>query len=421
MILAALSMIVATPAWASSGKPQHPPVPLDPSAIKYLTTTGGGAAVLPTTRTIPHWWGSSPNPDNGVTYGYNIVGANPYTCSGTNCSVTIEVDVTPLIVRVDGVTFSGADHVPALLASPIFALNDYGSTPFVTTGPFDTPYRGPGGVLSQGDAGAPLQMEDAIMRSGFNQTGASGYHLILHANVKAPVTVDVPANQGVVFQYAGNIFPGADYSWWSSQIKNLTTKSDPTHFSIFLSDNLFLYYGSLTAPKGFGCCVLGYHNAATSGPESNGNAPVVTFAYATWFSPFEAEGDPLLWFRQDMVVLTHEISEWAHDPFATNYVEPWTSPETLFCSPLLETGDAVDFIGFAIGTNNFDQGPNADGTQTADGYWHAQDELHVPWFMRLAPNLMSEPTQSPSPNVGRYSFLGDLDAFGYNSQPAPGC
>ena len=53
-----------------------------------LTTTVGGAEVLNTTLTVPHWFGSTLNPHNGVTYGYNIVGADPNNCSGADCDVT---------------------------------------------------------------------------------------------------------------------------------------------------------------------------------------------------------------------------------------------------------------------------------------------------------------------------------------------
>jgi hypothetical protein len=44
----------------------------------------------------------------------------------------------------------------------VFALNDYGSTPFATAGAPNLP-RGPGGLLSQADAGNQLQLEDATM------------------------------------------------------------------------------------------------------------------------------------------------------------------------------------------------------------------------------------------------------------------
>src|SRR5436305_350759 len=60
---------------------------IEDAAMTAKTLRTGGADVLPTTRTIPHWWGSTVDPHNGVTYGYNMVGANPYTCAGAACSV----------------------------------------------------------------------------------------------------------------------------------------------------------------------------------------------------------------------------------------------------------------------------------------------------------------------------------------------
>ena len=77
---------------------------------------------------------------------------------------------------------NGSDAVNATLASPVFALNDYGSTPFATAaGNFpNLPFfiQGLGGVLSQNDAGNQLQLEDATMRAQFNNTGcrSAGVH-----------------------------------------------------------------------------------------------------------------------------------------------------------------------------------------------------------------------------------------------------
>jgi len=61
-----------------------------------------------------------------------MAGADPNNCSGADCSVTIEADITPVIVNIDGLTFSGENVLAATFASPQFALNDYGSTPFAT-------------------------------------------------------------------------------------------------------------------------------------------------------------------------------------------------------------------------------------------------------------------------------------------------
>ena len=90
-------------------------------------------------------------------------------------------------------------------------------------------------------------------------------------------------------------------------------------------------------------------------------------------------------------------------------------------SNLLETGDPATNIGFAMGANVYFQGPNPDGTQSADGYYHPTDEAFLPWFLRVAPNNISEPTQGPSTNVGRYTLMGDLNPFPGLHQPATGC
>jgi hypothetical protein len=226
-VLAVIATVITSAASAGKTATVEPQL-IGDAQLKALTTTMGGASVLPTTRTVAHWWGSTLDPNNGVTYGYNMVGANPNTCSGAACSVTVETDITPLIVNIGGMTFSGNDVLAATLASPQFALNDYGSTPWATAGASNVP-RGPGGVLSQTQATQQLQLEDATMRSQFNK-GSSGYHVILHHNVLAPVTINVPNNQGVLLQSGrGVVFADVNISWWAAQIKNLENSADPTH------------------------------------------------------------------------------------------------------------------------------------------------------------------------------------------------
>jgi hypothetical protein len=412
--------------WAQSAL-SAPPQVIDDSQLQAMTTTIGGASVLPTTRTIPHWWGSALDPHNGITYGYNMVGADPNKCSGAGCSVTIEVDITPIIVNIDGLTFNGGDVLGATLASPQFALNDYGYTPFATAGASNLPRAPGGGALSQDDSGNLLQLEDATMRAQFNKTGTSNYHLILHPNVLPAVTINVPDKQGVLLQSGrGVVFADIDISWWSAQIQNLETSADPTHLALYLTDNVFLHTGRSV----LNCCVLGYHGTRAAGngagsTNSNGNAQVQTFAWASWIQPglYSRPKGGIDWALQDIHALTHEISEWADDPFVNNSVEPWLTPTApqYGCTGVLETGDPVVGIGFAVGTNTFEQGLNPNGTQSADGYYHPEDEVFLPWFMRLAPNTVSEPTQSASANVGRYTLMGDLNPFPGFRQPATGC
>jgi hypothetical protein len=427
----AVGLLIATPALADksgiSGKPTTQPQLINAQQFSPTTTTiGGGAGVLPTTRTIPHWWGSAINPDDGITYGYNMVGADPGSCSGAACSVTIQADITPLIVNFDGMTYDGTAVVDPTLASPIFTENDYGSTPWATAaGAFpDYPQLvlGPGGVLSQGDAGVPLQLEDATMRAQFNQVGRSNpYHVILQPHVLPAVTLNVPHNQGILrTSPQGVVFPTLNYSWWAAQINNLESTADPTHLPIYLSNGVLLQTG------GGGCCVIGFHGTKSRSGGSNGNTVQQTFAWASWIRPGtypRVAGRPLPtdWAIQDIQGLSHEIAEWADDPFVNNGVEPWQTPTApqYGCSNILETGDPVVGIGFAMGSNSFDQEALPDGETMADGYYHPEDEVFLPWYMRTAPNLVSEPTQSGSD--GRYSLMGDLNPFPGFHQVATGC
>jgi hypothetical protein len=395
--------------------------------LQAITTTIGGAQVLPTTRTVAHWFGSTLDPNTGVTYGYNIVGADPNNCSGTECDVTVTADIIPINVVVDGESFNGSDVVDATLASPVFALNDYGSTPFATVpGAFpDEPFfiRGPGGVLSQSDSGNQLQLQDATMRAQFNKTGSSSYHLRLNPVVHDAITIVVPSRQGLVGQSPNGVHGALiESQWWGTRIQNLNSSLgyiDPTHLPLYLTHDVLLFRHELS-----NFFIVGFHGTS-SAVHGNGNQPVQTFAWATYLSPGGADRPDggTNWAIQDIHILTHEIAEWADDPFNNNFVEAWstTTAPQYGCNSFLETGDPVIGIGFAMGTNIYFQGPNPDGTQSADGYYHPEDEVFLPWFMRLAPNNISEPTQSPSTNIGRYSLMGDLNLFQSFHEPATGC
>lgn len=396
--------------------------------LNALSTTIGGADVLKTTRTVPHWWGSTTDPTDGVTYGYNMVGADPNNCSGEDCSVTIDVDIYPINVVVGGMTFSGSDVVEATLLSPIFTGNDYGSTDAATNGYL---YKGAGGTLSQGNAGQMLQLQDVTMRSQFNQTGSSPYHLILNPIVHQPVTIVVPQAHGILLQSGrGVIFADVNIQWWATRLQNLNSSLgsvDPTHLPLYLTSDVLNFIG--TNP--FNCCVIGFHGAGLVPGNSNGSVqgqgsqPVQTYAWGSYLSPgiyARPDGGPL-WALQDIHAVSHEIAEWADDPFVNNTVQPWLTPTApqYGCTGILETGDPVVAIGFAMGTNNFRQDANPNGTESADGYYHPEDEVFLPWFVRTAPNNVSEPTQSPSANGGRYTLMGDLNPFAGFRAPATGC
>lgn len=414
-LAAAAGVIMVAPMLATvSASASTKPVQVPDSSLSASTTTVGGATVLPTTRTVAHWFGTSTNPDNGVTYGFNMVGADP----ALNESTTVTADIIPINVVVAGVAYNGSDVVGPTLASPVFTSNDYSSTTASTSaaGGFTS-----GGALS--NAGN-TQLQDATMRSQFNK-GGTGYHLLLNPVVHPAITISVPSNQGTLLQ-TGRGVTAADIniSWWSAQLQNLDNSLsyvDPTHLPIYLTNNVMLYEGN----NPLNCCVIGYHGAAhptgsgAGSTNSNGNAVVQTFAWASYVTPgfFNPK---TAWALQDIHALSHEIAEWADDPFTNNWVEPWLTPTApqYGCTNILETGDPVVGIGFAKGTNTFEQGPTPNGTQVADGSYHPEDEVFLPWFMRTSPSG-AEPSQDGS--GGRYTLMGSLNPYPGFRAPATGC
>ena len=115
----AAGVTIALPFLASAASAATAPAPIvvPDSAIHVSDITVGGAKPQPTTRTVAHWFGTALNPVNGVTYGFNMVGADP----SLETSTTITADIVPVNVVVDGQTFSGTDVVQPVLDSPVFA------------------------------------------------------------------------------------------------------------------------------------------------------------------------------------------------------------------------------------------------------------------------------------------------------------
>lgn len=375
--------------------------------LSTATTSFGGAAPLATSTTIRHWSGMTANQADGVTYRYNIVGVEP----STGGSAVVGVDVIPLDLTVGGETFSGSSAADGVLASPLFQTGDYSSTAHFTT---STGGRSKtGGPLSAGNAG--VQYLDATMRSEFNMAGTD-YHLVLDPTVLAPATIDA-SDYGTTLTSPGHVtYALVDQKWFSTRIQNelMRRHLDPTRLHLFLTYDVVLFSNGDMAT----CCILGAHGAgpATSpnsnGPaHGNGNQEVQTFVWGSWltagfFSP------KTQWAKADVYSLSHEIAEWANDPFTDNTVEPWFSAKNpqYGCSNVFETGDPVLNLGFAMGTNASDQ------NMYSDHQYHLSDEAMLPWFYRSAPA-----TQSSQSGDLRYTFLGDLNPFAIFHEPAAAC
>jgi hypothetical protein len=396
-----IAATIATTAVAGSGG--------SASTIPVRSTTGdtmsftaeGGATLLADAKTVDHWSGSFTDPTNHVTYPFTMAGHAP----STNSSSTTPTDVYP--VRVEfaaqaGFALDGTNRVAAVTASPIFRNTDYSYVSGSSGGP---------GVLSPGNVG---QLQDVTMRSQFDKVG-TGYHVLLgEPTVQATQTIQVPAGKGSAFVTTtgtGVLYGLVDFGWFSSKLQEILgkTHADPTHLPIVLTDNVMLFDA-----KTGRCCTIGYHGASSS-VNGNGKQQVQTYVFAAYSTKGVSSTLPYI---ADIHGLSHEVAEWGDDPFLNNLVNPWLTPTALQygCTNLLETGDPVVGIGFNLPGNPFDAwNPNADGT------WHPEDEVFLPWFARSSPNTTSEPTQSPSANIGRYTLLGDLNPYAAFRQPATGC
>src|SRR5579859_8163358 len=137
---AAGALVASSVSVAGSTSPQV----VDDSNMSPQSATVGGASPLATTTTVQHWYGQTLDPHNGVTYGYNMVGADP----STNGSATVPVDIIPLNINISGTTFYGDSKVAPVLSSPLFQSESYTSTSAATAADGT---MGPGGKLSAGN------------------------------------------------------------------------------------------------------------------------------------------------------------------------------------------------------------------------------------------------------------------------------
>ncbi len=400
----------AAPASGSSGSAGSAPVQV---SGRPLYTTMGGANPLPTDSTVPHWFGSFTDPTNDVTYGYNMVGnGDPRTYTG---ETTVPTEIIPLdFTFSNGQSLNGSDATTAIEASPVFQNNSYSTVKLSRKGKK---------LALSNDAGT-TQLEDATMRSQFNVTNST-FHLLLGQPTVLPTqTISVPANQGIIASFGSGFraFGDVDINWFSAHLTNLLSSLhiSSTTLPIFLTNNVYLYEGGNPS----NCCVLGYHGA-TSNANAQGNEAVQTYAYAAYIQPgtWSTSTEPAspdgsdAYYLQDIHGLSHEISEWADDPFVNNSVDPWLTPTApqYGCSSYLETGDPVVGIGALVGTNPYFQTAGAN----ADGAWHPEDEVFLPWFARQSPNTTSEPIQGGT--TGRYTFFGTINPYPGFQQPATGC
>lgn len=399
--LVTVGVLMLAPDVAAADPPvQDPPEP--------ATTVMQGATGLPTGRTIPYWRDTYTDPTNGQTYTETLVGTQDPRTPGAG-TTTIPTEIIPINLTFDadgGAALNGSDIAQATVDSPIFNGGDY--TAFSNN--------------------VSVQYEDAVMRSQFNQVGSSPFHLRLQPTILPALTLAVPADKGQLYVNSrGTRYGCVDGTWlvvhmWSSLG---SSHIDPASLPILLTNDSFLGTtrgGQPCVPLALGFHWYGQPGRGTGSINGQGNATVFSSIFASYLQPSLYGARRAL--DKDVVVLSHEISEWANDPFPgsdlTSLVQPYVQPGRAVygnCGSYMETGDPVDTVGFHLpGNTYFQTGANAP---YADGTYHVQDEVFLPWFARQSPNLTSEPEASSG--YGRYTFFGDLNTTPAFHQPAIAC
>ena len=344
------------------------------AADLQLTGTLGGAQPGPGTRTIPYFGDSFSF--NGITYPYSMVGTNPRTSQATT---TVPAVIVPLrFVFADGQVADIGSAVRDVIASPLFQSARFKS--------------------------GTTQYGDAIRRAMFwSYDAKTDYHVLLgQPAVLATQTISVPQGAGSyvpagtpIVTIAGVQLHAAvplgvvDARWLHTALDRVlsTLNIGPISVAILLSRNVVENDG-----------VPGEHSAQSFTAGGNGSSGAPSGSEAIQTEIWASYGDPYYFAEvpnlgQNVDILSHEVSEWLHNPFFSNTIPSWRSPlpfASAFygCSTLLETGDPV-----------------LDAAFTVDGY-QLQDETFLSWFAHEVPSIGID---------GDYSYLGTF------TQPAPTC
>jgi hypothetical protein len=348
---------------------------------------------------------------DGNNYTGVIVGADPFHNRG-NRNVSVKTFIVPTIVTLNSVgvnfnpttgTFSAVAGVTTF--DPTIAdtacLGNSGNnvplkllvqSPLMNNAVFDM-----GGTIV-GDT----QYIDAFQRAEFwNALGPNGredYHLLLSPVTLSPISINIPAANGVTLPSTPfrscaplgiigiNFF---DNLIQTSILPALAKQGvDPSTFPILLFKDIVTADTPITNLGN--CCFLGYHSSTSTVPFQT-------------YSPLEFDTTGLFGPSvDDTTVMSHEVAEWANDPFGDNPTPAWGGTGQVppgFCQNNLEVGDPLTGTSFppVVMSNGFT--------------YHLQELAFFSWFFA-------------SPSVGIHGWFSDDGTFlsdaGPVCVPAPG-
>lgn len=302
--------------------------------IALVLTAPRGAAA----HSVPVW--ASSFEVNEVVYTIQLVGSNP---SRGGTTTLVANTIVPMKVSfADGNTLDASQDVQPLLASPIYANTAFQS-----------------GTTQYADAVLRAELWPAVM--------GSNYHVLLDTPFVEPVyLVSVPPTDGFTTTGPhGEVTGTVDYDWFVKVVQPAVIAElgvSPTSLTIFLTHNIRLKQPGNT------CCFHGNHSAFTV------RGPAGRDRYTTVWAGVDSG---------NVSTMSHEINEWANDPFNENVVPGWSKPGTHDCNHYLEVGDPLTGVTFSAGG------------------FVLQDIAYVEWFSRQSPSMALG---------GQYDVRGKLTA-----------
>jgi hypothetical protein len=317
-----VSTIPSTPNLAAAQDPGAASIPAE------TTTTTSAMSPNEIPAGLPTWTSSFGY--NGKHYRFTMVGANPKT----NTSTTITANLIPIKVMCQGVLLD-PDHI---LSNGQTVVQNTATSPIFNSG-----YH-----FIEGNT----QYIDAFQRGNFwnvVQTHTN-YHLLLNLQVKQPQLV-TPASctletfEGVM---VGNVV-NTDNAFLKQIVPYIDTA--PNELAIFLTYDVIL---SEAESSGF---FGGFHSYEGTPPNAK------TWVYATYLD--ENSSGAL----DDVLALSHEVGEWADDPFTDNQTACGTAHKNLLevGDPLVQPGyGQTGYGGYIVPLNGFS--------------YHVQDLVFLPYF-----------------------------------------
>ncbi|HEV2271961.1 MAG TPA: hypothetical protein VGR92_21105 [Steroidobacteraceae bacterium] len=291
---------------------------------------------------------------DGLNHTGAIVGTNPFEGKRTS---RIPVVIVPMIITThtvatglssagifstaagDATQNSGVAQSTCLTAPNNVPSTLIDQSPIFQNAPFNF-----GGVFM-----GNTQYIDAVQRGEFYQAlgqDPDNYHVLFSpVRIISPVTVDVPANEGIAADVPGdasspNIFGTCgtvqflDLNWFDSYINGtLLPQLAQQGIGADTIPVFFLYNTNLASPVTDlnTCCVLGYHSFAGE-PKPNQTYAVAEIDVSGLF-PTGIE---------NTAVLAHEMGELVNDPYGDNEVPPWGHiGQVGGCQENLEVGDPL--------------------------------------------------------------------------------